>query len=135
MIVRVGKVTNIYPPEGKIRVHYMDRNETSVKLPLLAAEYKMPEIGDTVLILHIPGRSSGFVLGEFWCENKKPAMTGEFRKQLGKGSYIELNNGELKIVSPKIVFQSDAGTVTMEQLIALFNRVDNLENRMSRMEG
>lgn len=62
MVVRVGTVTNIYPAEGMVRVLYQDREETSVKLPLLASEYKLPEIGDAVVTLHMEGRSSGFVL-------------------------------------------------------------------------
>ena len=135
MIVRVGTVTTLYPSEGKVRVQYADRDETSVKLPLLAHEYKMPEIGKVVLTAHMEGRSSGFVLGEFWSDVNKPKESGEklFRQELGEGAYIRWKDGELKLVSPKIVFQTDAGTVTMEQLVALFNRVTDLENRVSRL--
>ena len=135
MIVRVGKVTNVYPSEGKVRVHYKDRNETSVKIPLLAAEYKMPEVGATVLTLHMEGKSSGFLLGEFWSEVKKPNVKGTYRKEFGTDSYAELSEGTFKIVSPKIIFQTDAGTVTMEQLVSLFNRVTDVERRVSRLEG
>ena len=137
MIVRVGTVTNVYPSEGKVRVLYSDRDETSVKLPLFASEYKMPAVGAAVVTLHMEGRSSGFVLGEFWSDTKKPEESGAdvFRKQLGTDSYLMFSNGQMKIASPKIVFQSAAGSVTMEQLVALFNRVTDLENRMSRAEG
>lgn len=137
MIVRVGTVTNVYPSEGKIRVLYSDRDETSVKLPLFASEYKMPAVGAAVVTLHMEGRSGGFVLGEFWSDTKMPEESGAdvFRKQLGTDSYIMFSNGQLKIASPKIVFQSADGSVTMEQLVALFNRVTDLENRMSRAEG
>lgn len=137
MIVRVGTVTNVYPSEGKVRVLYSDRDETSVKLPLFASEYKMPAVGVAVVTLHMEGRSSGFVLGEFWSDTKKPEENGAdvFRKQLGTDSYLMFSGGQLKIVSPKIVFQSAAGSVTMEQLVALFNRVTDLENRVSRAEG
>lgn len=137
MIVRVGTVTNVYPSEGKVRVLYADRNETSVKLPLLAQEYNMPKVGAAVVTLHMEGRSTGFVLGEYWSDVKKPAESSEglFLKQLGTDSYIRVQKGQLKIVSPEIVFQSSAGTITMEQLVALFNRVTDLENRVSGMEG
>lgn len=137
MIVRVGTVTNVYPSEGKVRVLYADRNETSVKLPLLAQEYSMPKVGAAVVTLHMEGRSTGFVLGEYWSDVKKPAENreGAFRKEFGTDSYIRFLDGQLKIVSPEIVFQSSVGTITMEQLITLLNRVNDLENRVSGMEG
>ena len=144
MIVRVGTVTNVYPSEGKVRVLYSDRNETSVKLPLLAWEYKMPAVGAAVVTLHMEGRSSGFVLGEYWSDvNQPPVATTysleqkkqSYMKQLGSDSYLQCVDGQLIIYSPEIQFQSDAGTVTMEQLVSLFNRVTDLENRMSRVEG
>ena len=139
MIVRIGTVTNVYPSEGKVRVLYQDMNETSVKLPLLAWEYKMPEVGAAVVTLHMEGRSSGFVLGEYWNDNNLPPTTysktrkPSYIKQLGSDSYIQCMDGQLIIYSPQI--QSEAGTVTMEQLMSLFNRVTDLENRMSRAEG
>lgn len=141
MIVRIGTVTNVYPSEGKVRVLYQDMNETSVKLPLLAWEYKMPEVGAAVVTLHMEGRSSGFVLGEYWNDNNLPPTTysktrkPSYIKQLGSDSYIQCMDGQLIIYSPQIQFQSEAGTVTMEQLMSLFNRVTDLENRMSRAEG
>ena len=143
MIVRVGTVTNVYPSEGKVRVLYQDRNETSVKLPLLAWEYKMPAVGAAVVTLHMEGRSSGFVLGEYWNDTNQPPVVNTYSrgpkpsyvKQLGSDSYLQCVSGQLIFYSPEIVFQSDAGTVTMEELMALFNRVTDLENRMSRQEG
>ena len=120
MIVRFGTVTNIYPEEGKVRVLYEDRDETSVKLPLFAHEYKMPEVGKTVVTLHMMDgrRSSGFVLGEFWSDIKKPEQFGEklFRKDIGEDSYIQWNDGRLEIVSPEIVFRTRTGTVTTERM-------------------
>lgn len=143
MFVRVGTVTNVYPSEGKVRVLYADRNETSVKLPLLAWEYKMPAVGAAVLTIHIEGRSGGFVLGEYWNDTNLPPGVNTYSrgpkpsyvKQLGSDSYLQCMDGQFIFYSPEIVFQSDAGTVTMEELMALFNRVTDLENRMSRQEG
>ena len=138
MIFRIGTVTNVYPSEGKIRVLYPDREETSVKLPLLAWEYKMPEVGATVATLHMEG--GGIVLGEYWNDNNLPPTTysrkqTEYMKQIGSDSYMQCVGGNFIICSPELQFQSDAGAVTMEQLVALFNRVTDLENRMSRLEG
>lgn len=114
---------------------YEDRDETSVKLPVLALEYKMPEVGAAVVTLHMQGRSGGFVLGEYWNEENEPEETGEklFRKQLGEDSYMRCVDGQMKIHSPELILQADAGAVTMEQLIALLNRVTDLENRVSSL--
>ena len=140
MIFRIGTVTNVYPSEGKVRVLYPDREETSVKLPLLAWEYKMPEVGAAVATLHMEGRSGGIVLGEYWNDNNLPptpysGKRTEYMKQLGSDSYMQCVGGQLIIHSPKLQFQSDSGTATMEQLMALFERVTDLENRVSRLEG
>lgn len=137
MIVRVGTVTNVYPSEGKARVFYADRNETSVKLPLLSTEFRMPKVGVAVATIHMDGRSNGFVLGEYWNEENRPPASGKtsYMKQIGSNSYMQCAGEKLTIYSPEIVFQSDAGTVTMEELMALFNRVSDLENRISRQEG
>ena len=134
MIVRVGTVTNLYPTEGKVRVLYQDREETSVKLPLLAFEYKMPEIGDAVVTLHMEGRGSGFVLGMYYGESNPPTDPEySFVKELGDNTFIKCVGGMLKFISPEIVFQTDAGTVTVEQLVTLMNRVTDIENRLSRL--
>ena len=144
MIVRFGTVTNVFPNEGKVRVLYEDRNETSVKLPLLASEYKMPAIGAAVVTLHAEGRSSGVVLGEYWNDTNMPPATTYSRRQsgndaylkmFGSDSYLQCAEGTLILCSPELQFQTESGTITMEQLVALFNRVTDLENRMSRQEG
>ena len=134
MIVRVGTVTNVYPDEGKVRVLYQDREETSVKLPLLSFEYKMPKIGDAVVTLHMEGRSSGFVLGEYYGENNPPTDPEySFVKELGDDTFIKCVGGMLKLISPEITFQTAAGTITVEQLVTLMNRVTDIENRLSRL--
>lgn len=134
MVVRVGTVTNVYPAEGRVRVLYQDREETSVKLPLLALEYKMPEIGAAVITLHMEGRSNGFVLGEYYGENNPPTDPEcSFVKELGDNTFIKCAGGTLKLISPEITFQTDAGTITVGQLVTLMNRVTDLENRVSRL--
>lgn len=136
MIVRIGTVTNVYPDEGRVRVLYQDREETSVKLPLLALEYKMPKIGDAVITLHMEGRSSGFVLGKYYGENNPPTDPEySFVKELGDNTFIKCKDGKYRIISPKIIFQTDAGTISVEELITLRNRVTDLENRVSRLGG
>lgn len=137
MIVRIGTVTNVYSKEGKVRVLYEDRDETSVKLPVLAFEYHMPPVGAAVVALHMEGRSGGVVLGEYWNDDKKPEESGEgmFRKELGDKSYMRCTGGKLTIYSPELIMQGEAGAVTLEQLVAILDRATDLENRVSRLEA
>ena len=118
MILRIGTVTNVYPREGKVRVLYPDRDETSVKLPLLAWEFKMPEVGAAVVTLHMDGRSNGFCLGEYWNDEKMPEIQEgiKYRKDIGKDAYISWNNGRMEIVSPEIVFRTSTGTISTEKM-------------------
>lgn len=136
MVVRVGTVTNVYPTEGMVRVLYQDREETSVKLPLLALEYKLPKIGEAVVTLHMEGRSSGFILGKYYGENNPPTDAEySYVKELDDNTFLKCVEGMLKLISPEITFQTDAGTITVEELVTLRNRVTELENRVSRLEG
>lgn len=86
MIVRVGKVTNIYPYDGKVKVLYEDTKNTSLPLSMLMVngEYSMPKLGDKVLTIHMAnGSSKGFVLGTYSGGNTQPKSTQEeFRKRL-----------------------------------------------------
>ena len=65
MTVRIGKVTNIYPSQGKVKVLYEDEGNTSLPLPMLTMnrEYSMPLAGERVVTLHMEnGSSKGFIL-------------------------------------------------------------------------
>lgn len=66
----------------------MDNSVTAL-FPIvnLNEEYKMPEIGEEVLVLHLSnGAASGLILGPFWNEANKPAVNGKnvFRKEFSK---------------------------------------------------
>lgn len=134
MRIRIGKVTTLYPSEGKVRVLYEDISETSVKLPLLTFnnEYRMPKIGTTVVTIHMENSSAGFVLGEYWSGVNKPNETGEklYRKSIDEAS-LKYSNGQLEIYSPQILLRTPSGTITAEQLITVLNRLDDIENRLS----
>lgn len=66
MMMRIGKVTNIFPDSRKIKVLYEDEGNASLYLSVLKinGECVMPNVGDKVLTLHMEnGSSKGFVLG------------------------------------------------------------------------
>lgn len=131
MLVRIGKVTDIYPEEGKVRVLYSDLEDTSTKLPTMASEYNLPSVGATVLVLYTENDSNGFVLGEFWNKVKTPSETeaAVYKKEFGEG-YIRAEGNELTLFSPDLIFKGDAGTVTLAQIIELMDRVSALEQRL-----
>ena len=138
MIVRIGKVTNVYPEKGKVKVLYEDRNQASAEIPMLTfnEEYKMPSVGDRVLTLHMEnGKSKAFCLGTYWNVNKVPPKTARYRKDLGDGAYIERTGSEVKIYAPSLVFSSSSGSVNLADLLKLSNRVSSLERKISELMG
>lgn len=140
MTIRVGKVTNVYPKSGRVKVLYEDTNNTSVRLPLLTFnnEYKMPVVGSYVLTAHLQnGSSKGFVLGTYWSDNNSPAESGigVYRKDMGGGVYARSSNGTYKLYASDIQLVASKGVVTVEKLIAALNRITSLEERISSLEG
>lgn len=122
MNIRIGKVTNIYPNKGKVKVLYEDTGNTSLQLPVMTFndEYSMPSVGDRVLTLHMEnGSSKGFVLGTFYSDCKKPKVSSGYRKDLDGGSYISCNkNGAITIHSEEnITFSCSAGSITLSEII------------------
>ena len=83
---RIGYVSSIDYENGLCEVHYPDRDDTvTEKVPFISnREYRMPEVGDLVAVLH-PGDSpeDAVVLGTIWNEKNKPAegKKGTYRKE------------------------------------------------------
>lgn len=133
MIVRVGKVTNTYPDKGKVKVLYEDRNQTSAEIPMLTFndEYKMPSIGDGVVTLHMEnGSSKAFCLGTYWNVNKLPPGS-KYKKDIGGGANIELVDSQVTVYAPSLIFSSDSGTISLEEILDLKERIETLERTVS----
>lgn len=134
--VRIGKVSEVFKSEGKIRVLYEDEGNTSLKLSLLTfnGEYLMPKVGDRVVTIHLhSGSSRGFVLGKYYSESLAPKVSKGFRKDLSSTSYIVLDENDLFKVNAKnitlkatndITFECSYVTTTLE---ALVKRIEALE--------
>ena len=123
MIVRTGKVTSIYPDEGKVIVHYDDADTTSGKLPLMNYnnELCIPPIGTMVLTLHMENnKSNGFVLGPYFNKCNLPAHE-PFYKNFGTDAYMIYTEGQLVMHAPEIIFECDAGTISMRDIIEHIN--------------
>lgn len=140
MIIRVGKVTNVYPASGRVKVLYEDTGNTSVELPLLTLnnEYRMPVVGSYVITLHLQnGSSKGFVLGTYWSDINVPAETGVgvYRKDMGGGVYARSSNGTYRLQASNIQLVADTGAVTVEMLVAALDRITKLEEKISSLEA
>ncbi|SHM81894.1 hypothetical protein SAMN02746066_03414 [Anaerosporobacter mobilis DSM 15930] len=123
-IIRTGEVSSIDFENGMIKVTYPDRdNDVTDSIPYLSlnGEYKMPNIGDMVVVLHLSnGSSFGIALGTFWSYGNKPFKTGKglYRKELSNTqneAYLEYDSSTktLIIKADNVVFQSNKGTTSL----------------------
>ncbi len=117
--IRVGNVSSIKYKKGLIEVTYPDLDDSVTDaLPVfsLTGEYKMPKVGDEVLVVHLSnGETAGIVLGKFWGGDEKPKVYGQnvFRKELGDTQgecYIQYKDG-------KLTFKSPEGSTTLGSII------------------
>ena len=139
MIIRVGKVTNVYPTTGRVKVLFEDTGNTSVKLPMLTLnnEYRMPVVGSYVITIHLQnGSSKGFVLGTYWSDVNIPEDTGVgvYRKEMGGGVYARSQNGTYRLQASNIQLVSNAGAITVDMLVAALDRITRLEEKISSLE-
>lgn len=141
--VRIGKVTNIYPSVGKVKVIYEDAGNTSLPLSMLTMnrEYSMPKVGDKVLTIHMGnGSSKGFVLGTYYGGNMRPKAGGGYRKDFEEDAYVVCESGiyklsakstEVKAVkgitieSERIVMKCAYGEISLENLLKRLERVED----------
>lgn len=133
-LIRLGKVSSIDYENGMISVTYPDMDDsTTDKFPVFSMtdEYKMPEIGKEVLVLHLSnGQSAGVVMGRYWNEANKPPVNGKdiYRKELGftfGEAYIQYSGGNITLHDQK-------ATSTLGSIIS---RLSDLEKRMGSVES
>lgn len=127
--VRVGKVSSIDYQKGYLQVTYPDRNDiVSKSLPCLnfSENYKMPKIGDMVLVNLLPNsQSDGVVIGKFFTDENVPVEFGEnifYKKLDDEGSHIKYdsNTGTLYIKVKNIVIETDKDiNITSKNKISL----------------
>ena len=140
-LIRMGKVSSIDYANGMISVTYPDLdNSTTDNFPVfsLTDEYKMPGIGQEVLILHMSnGQSAGIVMGRYWNKGNRPPVSGEniFRKELGKAfgeAYIQYPGGNITLHDKK-------GTSTLGSILGRLSELEeeneSIKNRLSAVEA
>ena len=110
MTVRIGKVSKINYKDGLISATYPDMDDSvtdDVPVFSFTGEYKMPAVGDEILVLHLSnGQSAGVVMGRYWNEDNPPAVYGKnvFRKELADtagDAYIQYKDGNITLKDQK----------------------------------
>lgn len=85
--IRFGKVSSIDYKTGCMEIVYEDREDSVTDMigMLANAEYKMPKVGDTVVVAHnANGEEEGAIIGTLWGKPSPPPEGGQnlFRKDL-----------------------------------------------------
>lgn len=127
MGIRIGKVTNVYPSTGKVKVMYEDKGSASLPLSMLAMnqEYSMPAVGDRVVTLHMEnGSSKGFVLGTYYGGGMQPKASSGYRKDFGSGVYATCNGGFYLLFAGSVGVQCSYGTITVEEMMKRLERIE-----------
>lgn len=132
-IIRVGRVSSIDYIKGMISVFYEDKTAavTAIMPTLANGEYRMPGIGEMVVVAHLSnGTSEGIVLGTIWNDIQVSEFTGQgtYSKQLVDTCYVKAGDGD-------IAFSISEGSVSVKQMISLLNRVNELERKVSQLGG
>ena len=123
-LIRIGKVSTVDYEAGMVSVTYPEMDaDTTNKFPVLAMsdEYKMPAVGQEVLVLHLPtGQAAGVVLGKMWNKTNTPRKAGEhvYSQEFGDEpgeSYMEYDgaDGDLKFRD------KNTDVVTLTELLGL----------------
>lgn len=122
--IRIGIISSVNYEKGMLSVVYPDRdNSVTGDLPYINmnGEYKMPNVDDMVLVLHLSnGTAMGIVIGTVWNNNNVPFESGEglFRKELGmvpNEAYIRYDS-KTKVCSIKantVQFETETGITTL----------------------
>ena len=125
-LIRIGSVSSINYEAGTIRVTYPDLDDSVTDdFPVLhfGGKYKMPDIGEDVLVLHLSnGTEVGFVAGSYWTDDDPPSFSGpgvflqEFAAAAGE-AYALYKMKTLRIKAPKIILETAAGELDIDTLI------------------
>lgn len=142
-LIRVGRVSKIDFDNGMVAVTYPDLDDSVTSFLSVVSfndEYKMPEVGDEVLVVHLSsGQSRGLVLGHYWNKTNLSEHTGPgvYRKEFGHDygeAYMDYDE-ELEIYAPSIRLSTTAGSITVAEIIALRDQISNLAGRVAAVEA
>lgn len=117
-IVRIGKVSKINYEKGMIRVTYPDLDDSvTAEFPVFSFtdEYKMPKIGQEVLVLHLSnGQSAGILMGRYWNRTNVPPDYGQGRNVFNKEIDEEFGKVRITYKDKKLTLYDESGDVETE---------------------
>lgn len=117
--IRIGKVSKINYEKGMIRVTYPDLDDSvTAEFPVFSFtdEYKMPKIGQEVLVLHLSnGQSAGILMGKYWNKKNTPPLAyGQGKNVFNKE--IDEDFGKVRITykDQRLLLYDETGDVDLE---------------------
>ncbi len=130
-LIRIGRISSMNKETGMVRVVYKDKNSTTSELPVFnfSGEYKAPQVGQLVLVLHLSNDSStGIVMGSFWNKVNKP-KTSEYQKDFKEGkAYEKYEEKQYILHAENIIFQCEEGQISVKELIQMKEKIEHLSN-------
>ena len=139
-MIRIGTVTNVYPENGKVKIYYEDTESSSLPLPMVSMnrEQSMPDVGDTVITLHMTnGSSQGFCIGTYFDDDYEGSE--KYRKEFDDKAFVECDKGNYRLVCEDITLESkeinlkcEKGNITLSELL---KKLDEYEKRIKVLES
>nr|DAN72693.1 MAG TPA: baseplate assembly protein [Caudoviricetes sp.] len=139
-MIRIGTVTNVYPENGKVKVYYEDTESSSLPLPMVSMnrEQSMPDVGDTVITLHMTnGSSQGFCIGTYFDDDYEGSE--KYTKEFDDKAFVECDKGNYRLACEDITLESkeinlkcEKGNITLSELL---KKLDEYEKRIKVLES
>lgn len=126
-VIRIGKVSSVDYEKGMISVYYEDRTAmVTSTMPFLSnGKYKMPKVGESILVAHLSnGTNAAVVLGTVFNDANVPKISGQnvYYDELSENTMISSDGTD-------ITLKISAGSINVSTLLNLIKRVEVLERR------
>lgn len=126
-VIRIGKVSSVDYEKGMISVYYEDRTAmvTSTMPVLSNGRYKMPKVGESILVAHLSnGTNAAVVLGTVFNDANVPKVSGQnvYYEEMSDSTMISSDGTD-------ITLKVAAGSIKVSTLLNLIKRVEALERR------
>ena len=126
-VIRIGKVSSVDYEKGMVSVYYEDRTAmvTSIMPVLSNGRYKMPKIGESILVAHLSnGTNAAVVLGTVFNDANVPKSSGQnvYYEEMSDNTMISSDGTD-------ITLKAVAGSINVSTLLNLIKRVEALERR------
>lgn len=137
--LRIGRISSVDRRSNTARVTYEDHgSSTTSELPFLSWIYRMPQIGQFVLVGHLAngsGSSSAIILGPIMTEEdyRDDLEAEESYADLSEipgEAFIKYHNGITTIRSRTVLFEDEEGD-TVTTIKSLCDRIAALEAQIN----